>query len=68
MALMFANLVCGIWLILLAATAAFDETPPGAAMLTVLVAIGAPVAYVIPYALVRLVGWGVAAVKARRQG
>lgn len=67
MAFMFANLVCGIWVVLLAATIAVDETPPEGAMLAVLVVIGAPVAYAIPYGLVRLIGFVIAAVKARRQ-
>lgn len=67
MAFMFANLVCGIWVVLLAVTIAVDETPPEGAMLAALVVIGAPVAYTIPYGLVRLIGFVVAAVKARRQ-
>lgn len=67
MAFIFANLVCGIWLVLLAVTAAVDEAPPEGAMLAVLVVIGAPIAYALPYALVRLIGFVVAAVKTRRQ-
>ncbi len=68
MAFIFANLVCGIWVILLAATAAVDERPPDAVWLAALVVIGAPVAYAIPYTLVRLIGFVVVAVKRERRG
>lgn len=67
MAFIFANLVCGIWVILLAVTTTVDDTSPDAVMLTVLVVLGAPVAYAIPYWLVRLIGVVVVAVKTRRQ-
>lgn len=68
MAFIFANLVCGIWVILLAVTTMVDERSPDAALLAVLVVIGAPVAYAIPYGLVRLIGFAVVVVKTRRRG
>lgn len=68
MAFIFANLVCGIWLVLLLVTAAVDETPPDWAFLAVLLVIGAPLAYAVPYALVRMIGRAVIAVRAGRRG
>lgn len=65
MAFLFANLVCAIWLVLLAAMTAVGEHPPEGAVLAVLVVIGAPIAYAIPYTLVRLIGWVVVAVRTR---
>ncbi len=56
MAFLLANLVCGIWLILLIASATLDERGPGLGP-TLLVALASvPVAYLIPYGLVRAIG------------
>ncbi len=68
MGFIFANLVCGTWVILLAVTTAVHESSPDVALLAVLVVVGAPVAYAIPYGLVRLIGFVVVAVKRRRKG
>ena len=57
MAFMLANLVCGIWLILFISMAVFDDNRPGLGSIAMILAVSAPVAYVIPYGLVRAIGF-----------
>lgn len=68
MAFLFANLVCGIWVILLVAAAGVWKAPAGPGTVLLLVLGTAPLAYALPYGLVRLVGLVVGIVKARTQG
>ncbi len=63
MAFLSANLVCGIWLILVVTSAALDETRPEPGTLAVVLLISTPLAYLIPYGLVRALGLLVAAFK-----
>lgn len=63
MAFLMANLVCGIWCILVVTSAALDETRPELGTLAVVLLISTPLAYLISYGLVRAVGLLVAIFK-----
>ena len=57
MALMMANLVCGIWLVLFVVMTLLDDNRPSLGSIAIVFLITAPIAYVIPYGLVRTIGF-----------
>ena len=63
MALWMANLVCGIWLILMISMATWDEQRPDLGFFIIMLVLTAPLAYLIPYGLVRAIGLVVVAFK-----
>jgi Na+/melibiose symporter-like transporter len=63
MALMLANLVCGIWLILFVTMAALDDNRPGLGSIAIVFLVTVPIAYVIPYGVVRTIGFVLVALK-----
>ncbi len=67
MAFMLANLVCGIWLVLFTAALVADEQRPEAGSILILLLVSGPLAYLIPYGLVRGAGFLVAALKKEGQ-
>jgi hypothetical protein len=67
LARIFANLVCGIWLLLVLGITAMDASRPTIGTLVVLILVSAPVAYVIPYGLIRGLGSLVVMWKSRNE-
>ncbi len=65
MAFLMGNMVCGIWLVLFLASAALDENRPDPVSIILLLFVSAPLAYGLPYGIVRLIGLAVAAFRGR---
>lgn len=65
MAFILANLVCGIWLVLVISMAIVDEDRPTGVAIALMLTVTTPLAYLLPYGLVRAMGFVVVLMRQR---